>query len=132
MKKAAITLLLLAPTISYANTGKKIAVGMAYDRGLSAVIDYNQQVKLAAGNEGIALDYIFKKGQFDSSTPLNWYIAGGGYFDWDGDFGARIPIGVNLNFAKDWKLYGQVHPEVTFNDGLGLDIGAALGVTYSF
>ncbi|GAL35836.1 hypothetical protein JCM19240_4771 [Vibrio maritimus] len=132
MKKVAFALLLITPIASYANTGKPLAVGMAYDRGLSAVIDYNQQVKFAAGNEGIALDYTFLKGQFDSSTPLSWYIAGGAYFDWDSDFGARIPLGMNLNFANNWKLYGQIHPEVKLNDGLKLDIGAALGVTYNF
>ncbi|MGY3572770.1 hypothetical protein [Vibrio paucivorans] len=132
MKKAALALLLITPVVSYANTEDQIAVGMAFDRGLSVVFDYNQKVKIAAGNDGIALDYTFAKGQFDSSTPLNWYVGGGAYFDWDSDFGARIPLGMNLNFAEDWKLYGQIHPEIEFSDDLKLDIGAAIGVTYAF
>jgi hypothetical protein len=132
VKKTALTLLLLTPMISYANTGKKVGIGMAFDQGLSVVVDFNQQIKFIAGDDGLALDYSFLKGNLAAEAPLSWYVAGGAYYDWNNDFGVRIPIGMNLNFAKDWKLYAQIHPELNMNHGLDLDIGAALGVTYSF
>ncbi len=86
------------------------------------------------GNDGASVDYIFNKEKLNTneSPPLYWYIGGGGYGDWDGDFGVRLPVGGEIYFAKSWDAYAQIIPRLRVNNdaSFGLDFGA--GVRYKF
>ena len=61
-----------------------------------------------------------------------WYIGGGGYGDWDGDFGVRLPFGGEIYFAKNWDVYAHIIPRLRVNNNakFGLDFGT--GVRYQF
>ncbi|KGY11997.1 hypothetical protein NM22_11970 [Vibrio tubiashii] len=110
-----------------------LTLGMAVDQQLSVVVELDNQYRFIVGNEGGAFDYILKRGSFEANTPVTWYVGAGGWSEWDGkEFGARIPLGLNWNLSKGWDMYGQVHPELNLYGGPELQIGAALGVKYSF
>ncbi|MEF1291588.1 hypothetical protein [Vibrio sp. M260118] len=110
-----------------------LTVGMAVDQQLSVVVELDHQYRFIVGNDGGAFDYILKRGSFEANTPVTWYVGAGGWSEWDGkEFGARIPLGLNWNLSKGWDMYGQVHPELNLYGGPELQIGAALGVKYSF
>jgi hypothetical protein len=130
MKKFLAPILLLSSFACFSNSGT--AVGLAYDRGLGVSLDFSN-VKITIGNDGMALDYAFKRGSFDPDTPLTWYISGGAYYDWHSydEFGVRIPFGVNLYFAENWNLFAQAFPEIRLDD-FHLSIGASIGVAYRF
>ncbi len=52
--------------------------------------------------------------------------------DWDDDFGARLPVGGEIYFAKNRDAHAQVIPRLRINNSarFGLDFGA--GVRYQF
>ncbi|MBU2897969.1 hypothetical protein [Vibrio hepatarius] len=109
------------------------SAGMAFDQDLSAVVELDNKYRLTLGNDGTAFDYIFARGEFDADVPLTWYVGAGAWSEWDHDeFGARVPLGVNWNFHKNWDMYGQIHPELDLHGGAELQIGGALGVKYTF
>ncbi len=131
MKKLGILALLCTVSAgAYANKG--FEVGMAIDQQLSAVFEIDDQYRFILGNDGAAFDYIFSRGQFDGKVPLSWYVGGGGYVDWNDDFGARLPLGINWQINNSFNAYGQLHPELNFDDDVKLQIGAAVGLTYHF
>lgn len=110
-----------------------LSAGMAWDQGLSGVLEIDDQYRITVGNDGAAFDYLFKKGSFNANTPLTWYVGIGGWGNWDNDeFGPRVPLGVDWSFSPGWNMYGQVHPELDLDSGPELQVGAALGITYSF
>ena len=110
-----------------------LSVGMAWDQDLSAVVELDNQYGFTIGNEGGAFDYIVKRGQFDSNTPVSWYVGVGGWSEWDHkEFGARVPIGLNWSLSKGWDMYGQIQPELNLYTGPELQIGGALGIKYTF
>ncbi|KJY83533.1 hypothetical protein TW81_08190 [Vibrio galatheae] len=110
-----------------------LAVGLAVDQQLSAVFELDNQYRFIVGNDGGAFDYILKRGSFDTNTPVTWYVGAGAWTEWEGkEFGARVPLGINWDMSKGWNMYGQVHPELNLYSGPELQIGAALGVKYSF
>ncbi|MDC0612564.1 hypothetical protein OAP63_17675 [Vibrio sp.] len=113
--------------------GNKVAVGIGADQGLSAVFELNDQYRVTAGNDGLAFDYLFQRGTFSNpDIPVDWYVGAGGWTEWDNDdYGARLPVGINWNYQKI-NVYGQVSPQFDFGDDDELEIGAAVGVTYSF
>jgi hypothetical protein len=111
------------------------AVGLGFDQGLSAILDINRDYRLALGNDGIALDYTFKRGSFNNpSFPADWYLAAGAWKNWesDRDLGVRVPVGLNWTYRERLQIYGQVHPELSVHDEFKLGFGAAVGVTYTF
>ncbi|ERM55809.1 hypothetical protein P780_09930 [Vibrio mimicus CAIM 1882] len=60
-----------------------VAVGLAFDQGLSAVVELGQQYRLTVGNDGIAADYLFKRGALSSSQmPIDWYVGAGAWAEW--------------------------------------------------
>ncbi|MGY3569168.1 hypothetical protein [Vibrio paucivorans] len=135
MKKFVYCCAALACFSAYANESSEtdLAVGMAVDQQLSVVIEINDQYRAIIGNEGAAFDYIFANGSFDdSNNPLTWYVGAGAWGEWDHDFGMRVPLGLNVDLSKGWDLYGQIHPELNLYKGPELQIGAALGIKYSF
>ncbi|EGU31924.1 hypothetical protein OTK51_01115 [Vibrio scophthalmi] len=109
-----------------------LAVGMAVDQQLSVVVELDNQYRFIIGNQGGAFDYIAKRGQFNTEEPIDWYVGVGGWGEWDGDFGARVPLGVSYQVSQGWQVYGQVHPELNMHRGWELEIGAALGAKYHF
>jgi hypothetical protein len=140
-KLSALTTIIFATQFSLAvNAGEKVDIkaGVAIDRGFGATALINDQFSIMLGNDGIAGDYIFKKGTFEKNVPFTWYVAGGGYNEWNDSFGARLPLGLNLNFEHDlhnWHAYSQVAPDIGFdNDDHDVKFGAqfAIGLRYSF
>ncbi|PNQ54318.1 hypothetical protein [Vibrio sagamiensis] len=133
MMKKILVLATLLPGLSMAKGQMEgLEVGMAMDQGLSVVIEANDQYRGTVGNDGIAFDYIALRGSFANKMPFTWYVGAGAWNEWDDGFGLRAPLGLDWNFAKQWNLYGQVHPELDLNDDLDLHIGAAVGITYGF
>ena len=112
---------------------KGIKLGFGFDRGFG-VVGTMGKFNGFIGNDGASVDYIFMKEKLntDASTPLYWYIGGGGYGDWDGDLGVRLPVGGEIYFAKRWDGYAQIIPRLRVNNDakFGLDFGA--GVRYKF
>lgn len=112
---------------------KGIKLGFGFDRGFG-VVGTIGKFNGFIGNDGASVDYIIKKDRLnaDASTPLYWYIGGGGYGDWDGDFGVRLPVGGEIYFAKNLDAYAQLMPRLRVNNDakFGLDFGA--GVRYKF
>lgn len=114
------------------NGASDFAVGMAADQQLSVVVEIDKTYRGIIGNDGMAFDYIAKRGSFEQNLPVTWYIGVGGWYEWDDEFGLRVPLGVNWNFSKGWDLYGQLHPELDLYKDLDLQLGAAVGVKYNF
>ena len=129
-----ICLLMLTSTAhAEENALKGLKLGFGFDRDFG-VVGTMGKFNGFIGNDGVSVDYIFKKDKFNSNepTPLYWYIGAGGYGDWDGDFGVRLPVGGEIYFAKNWDAYAQVIPRLRINNSarFGLDFGA--GVRYQF
>jgi dUTPase len=43
-----------------------------------------------------------------------------------------VPLGLKVDLPKGWDVYAQVHPELNLYKKLQLQMGAAVGVKYSF
>ena len=123
---------LVSSTAMAANEPTNLSVGMAVDQQLSVVVELDNKYRGIIGNDGMAFDYIAKRGTFDQSMPLTWYVGVGGWYEWDDEFGVRVPLGLNWDLSKGWDLYAQIHPEVDFYKGPDLQIGGALGIKYNF
>ncbi|MFC3022906.1 hypothetical protein ACFODT_03560 [Vibrio zhugei] len=111
-----------------------LSAGIAIDQQLSAVLSVDNTYRFTIGNQGGAVDYIFKRGQFENlRAPLSWYVGAGAWSQWDHDeFGARLPVGVSYPVTKRLEMYAQVHPELDLHDDADLQLGGALGVKYHF
>ena len=117
---------------------KGIKLGFGFDRGFGVTGSW-RQFNGFVGNDGVAVDYIFKKQEFKSTDPnfnvkgpLFFYVGGGGYVDWDGDFGARLPVGGEYYFAENLDVYVQLIPRLRFNHDAKFGLGAGLGMRYRF
>lgn len=113
---------------------KGIKLGFGFDRGFG-ITGSMGKFNGFLGDKGIAIDYLFKRDALnvEVKAPVNWYIGAGGYGDWkDGDLGVRMPVGVDVVFAKRVDGYAQVIPRFRFNNNtdFGLDFG--IGVRYQF
>ncbi|WP_413113313.1 hypothetical protein [Thaumasiovibrio sp. DFM-14] len=111
-----------------------VKAGFAYDYGLGVTAQINSNLNLFVGNDGFTADYLFRQGHVDNveGMPLNWYVGGGAFIGWKDDFGVRLPLGLNLNFAPGWNGYGQISPGINLDNRVKLGIDAAVGVRYSF
>ncbi|MFA0569753.1 hypothetical protein [Vibrio gallaecicus] len=123
--------IVLSPWI-HANESPQLAVGMAFDQQLSVVVEVDDTYRVTAGNDGMAFDYILKRGVIDPETSMSWYVGVGAWNEWNDVFGARVPLGMNVNFYDGWNLYAQVHPELNLYKGPELQLSGALGITYKF
>ena len=113
---------------------KGIKLGFGFDRGFG-IVGALGKLKGFIGNDGASVDYIFSRDAInndDIKVPAFWYVAAGGYGDWDGDFGVRLPVGVDVGFAKRLDGYAEVIPRLRVNNDakFGLDFG--IGVRYQF
>jgi hypothetical protein len=131
MKKILLTCVVALSLLSSAFVEANVKVGVAIDMDLSIVAQIDRY-NLVLGDSGFAVDYTIKTGKFDDSTPLTWYLAGGGWAGWDHGYGVRAPIGVNWVFSKGWDLYGQVQPVANFDDKFKFSVDGAIGVRYAF
>ncbi|MCW8994866.1 MAG: hypothetical protein OQK77_03525 [Psychromonas sp.] len=125
--------MLLSLSVS-ANDKMDIKAGFAFDMGFGVTALINDQFNIMIGNDGIAGDYLFRKGAFNADIPFTWYVAGGGYAEWNEGFGVRLPLGLNLNFERNWNAYAQIAPDIDFDDNNDVKFGAQLGIglRYSF
>ena len=112
---------------------KGVKLGFGFDRGFG-IVGAMGKFKGFIGNDGVSVDYIIKRDALkaDVTVPLHWYVAGGGFGDWDGDFGVRLPVGLDVGFAKQLDAYAEIIPRfrVNNNSDFGLDFG--IGVRYQF
>ncbi|MBR9876130.1 hypothetical protein L3V31_11695 [Vibrio sp. J1-1] len=134
MKKKLIILAagLMSGAAMAANGASDLAVGMAVDQQLSVVVEIDNTYRGIIGNDGMAFDYIAKRGTFDQNIPVTWYVGVGGWYEWDDEFGVRVPLGVNWDLSQGWDVYAQLHPELDLYKGADLQLGGAVGVKYSF
>jgi hypothetical protein len=131
------TLCLLCSSLITGNTSaqgqssKQIKVGFGFDQGFGvtgSLGNFNGFL----GNDGITIDYLFSKQKIEADAPLLWYVGGGGYITWDSDFGARVPVGLELTFAKQWDGYVQIIPGLQIVDDTEFEFSAGVGVRYQF
>lgn len=112
---------------------KGVKLGFGFDRGFG-VVGSLDKLNGFIGNDGASVDYIFNKDtlKIDVDAPVYWYVGAGGYGDWDGDFGVRLPVGAEVHFAKQLDAYAQIIPRLRVNNDarFGLDFG--IGVRYQF
>ncbi|EOV6283035.1 hypothetical protein ACOQ0N_002911 [Vibrio parahaemolyticus] len=123
---------LISSSAMAANEPANLSVGMAVDQQLSVVVEVDNKYRGIIGNDGMAFDYIAKRGAFDQNMPITWYVGAGGWYEWDDEFGIRVPFGVNWDLSKGWDVYAQIHPELDLYKGPDLQLGGAVGVKYSF
>ena len=112
---------------------KNLKLGFGFDRGFGitgSVGDLNGFI----GNDGVSVDYIFNKKTLnvDANVPVFWFVGAGGYGDWDGDLAVRLPVGVQVNFAKRVDGYAQIMPRFRFNNNTDFGLDFAAGVRYLF
>lgn len=155
MKLVCTIVIVATSSVAFAANETKplgIKVGMAVDQGFGVTAQFNDNINVFLGNDGLSADYILKKGVFGPEIPFNWYVGVGGVINWDnyenhwhgsnwheGDYNTyalRVPLGVSLTFAKNWDVYGQLAPALEYSDNhhnefeFGLDF--ALGLRYAF
>lgn len=115
------------------NALQGMKLGFGFDRGFGVTGTIGQHNGFI-GNKGVAVDYIFKNDtlKVEINDPVYWYISGGAFIDWDGDFGVRVPVGAEWYFAEKLDVYAQLIPRLRVNHDarFGLDVG--IGVRYQF
>lgn len=128
-------LVILASSMLISTAASAVKVGLGFDQGFGVTAQFDN-INAFIGNDGIAGDYIFKRGSFSEDTPFNWYIAGGAFLGWDHGAGIRLPLGINMPFDSKWDGYFQVFPELDFDHGSRSDVkfsaDLAIGVRYRF
>ncbi|MFT6986095.1 MAG: hypothetical protein ACJAT7_001916 [Psychromonas sp.] len=136
IKKLNIIIIAMVTTLfslsASADNNVDIKAGFAADMGFGVSALINNKFSVMLGNDGVAADYIFKRGKFNAEVPFTWYIGAGAYNEWDKGFGVRVPLGLNLHFSQNWNAYAQVAPDLDFDDNahFGAQLGA--GLRYSF
>ncbi|MCG6939421.1 MAG: hypothetical protein LJE83_14775 [Gammaproteobacteria bacterium] len=127
------TLVLAGLAIAEENVFKGAKLGLAFDRGLGVIGTVNN-FNIFIGNDGAAVDYIFKKDtlKVELEGTVNWYVGGGAYADWDSDRGIRLPVGAEWYFAKNLDAFAQVMPRLRLNNDARFGIDLALGLRYKF
>lgn len=115
-----------------------VKLGFGFDQGFS-VVGNAGNINGALGDKGVAIDYLFNRGdlKLDGTLKPDWFIGGGAFVEWDGDFGVRLPIGAEIDIAKRLDTYAAFIPRLRFNNNdsnnssdFGLDF--AIGVRYQF
>ncbi len=135
IKLAVISILLLQVNAVFAETTalKGVKLGFGFDRGFGMTGSLGK-LNGFIGNDGVAVDYLFKKDtlKLEVEAPMFWYIGVGGYGDWDGDLGVRVPVGTELVFAKEFDAYAQIIPRLRVNHDAKFGIDFGIGVRYKF
>lgn len=129
MKKYLLVVIAFSMLISTAASAVK--VGVAFDQGFGVTAQF-ENINAFVGNDGIAGDYIFKRGSFNEDTPFNWYVAGGAFLGWEHGAGVRLPLGINMSFNPQWDGYFQVFPELDFDHGSRSDVKLSADLAIGF
>jgi hypothetical protein len=113
--------------------GKTLKLGFGFDRDFGLVAALGD-INAFIGNKGAAIDYLFYKEALKTDTPgpAHWYVGAGGYGDWDGDVGARLPIGAELFFAKKLDAFAEVIPSLRLDHDVRFGLDFAIGARYQF
>lgn len=135
MRKLLITLTCMVGFLSTTSVLADNKIGVAFDQGFGVTGQFNE-FNAFIGNDGLSGDYIFDQGSFGNDFPFDWYVGGGGYYNWsDKSIGARVPLGLTLPFAKKWDVYGQVAPVLDYNldhSKFNFELDFAIGIRYAF
>jgi len=113
---------------------KGLKLGFGFDRGFG-VTGSMGKFNGFIGNDGLSVDYLFKRDTLnvEVNAPVHWYVGAGGYGDWgDGDIGARLPIGLDVSFAKQFDAYAQIIPRLRVNNDARFGVDFAIGARYQF
>jgi len=83
-------LLLISTAHAEANVLKGMKLGFGFDRGLGVTGSVGE-LNGFVGNDGVSIDYILNRDvlNIEVDGAAFWYVAAGGYGDWDGDTGVR-------------------------------------------
>ena len=136
-KKAAaacVCALLLATAVhAEENALEGTRLGFGFDRGLGVIATVGK-FNGFLGNNGAALDYRLRKEALNIKVDGSafWYVAAGGYGDWDGDAGVRLPVGAELYFNQRLDAYAQIMPRLRVNHDAKFGLDFAIGVRYLF
>ena len=133
-----ITIVSMASLLFFGNAyadgaAKGLKLGFGFDRGFGIVGSVGK-LNGFIGNDGVSVDYIFKKDglNVDANVPVYWFVGAGGYGDWDGDLGVRMPIGIQVDFAKRVDGYAQIMPRLRINNNTDFGLDFAIGARYLF
>jgi hypothetical protein len=120
-------------SVAQENALKGAKLGFAFDRGFGA-IGTMDKFNLFIGNDGAAVDYLFKNDPLktDLKGPVSWYIGGGAYADWDSDRGVRLPVGLQWRFVREFDMFAQLIPRLRLNNDARFGLDAAIGIRYLF
>ncbi|MDA7746750.1 DUF3996 domain-containing protein [Psychromonas sp.] len=150
---ACFILLALVSHASFAETKTApigIKVGVAFDQGFGVTAQFEDKINVFLGNDGLAVDYLLKQGMFKADVPLSWYVGVGGVINWNNHYNGysennerynaysiRVPLGVSYSFVKNWDVYGQLAPDLSYNDkphdrDFRFGVDAAFGIRYAF
>jgi len=126
-------LLLTTATHAEENTLKGMKLGFGFDRGLGITGSVGK-LNGFIGNDGVSIDYILRRKtlKLEVDKPVFWYVAAGGYGDWDGDLGVRVPVGAELYFTERVDAYAQIMPRLRVNHDVKFGLDFAIGVRYKF
>jgi len=128
-----VAVMLTSPVSAEENALSGIKLGFGFDRDFGVVGSLGK-FNGFIGNKGASVDYILNKQALKIELPgsTSWYVAAGGYGDWDGDIGVRLPVGAEWAFAENLDAFAQIMPRLRVNHSarFGLDFG--IGVRYQF
>lgn len=113
------------------NSLEGVKLGFGYDMGLG-ITAQTQNINAFLGNDGLAVDYLLVREGIKGSVPAQWYIGAGGFAEWSGDFGVRLPVGLQANFANNFDAYTQIIPELEIGKDTGFGLGIGLGIRHQF
>jgi len=127
------TLLFISTVHAEQNARKDMKLGFGFDRGLGVTGSVGK-LNGFIGNDGAAIDYVLRQKtlKLKVDKPVFWYIAVGGYGDWDGDIGIRLPVGMELYFTDRADAYAQVMPQFRVNNSAEFGLDFAIGARYKF
>lgn len=128
-----ISVVLLTSTVFVEDSAAEgIKLGFGFDRDFGVVAQFHGDVNGFIGNKGAAIDFLFVKDKLKMEAPARWYVGAGGYGDWDGDVGVRLPIGAELNFTKNMDAFAQMIPRLRINNNTDFGLDFAIGARYQF
>ena len=106
-------------------------LGAAFDLGFGATMKMDR-FAFFVGEDGGAVDYRVLLRPIKADIPMAFYVDVGGFFDWNGNAGARAPVGMEFVVAKGWTIYAQLVPAFTVVDYTDFDVDFAAGFRYQF
>lgn len=126
-------LLFIATAHAEENALKGMKLGFGFDRGLGVTGSIGK-LNGFVGNDGVSVDYILNRDVLNIEVDGSafWYVAAGGYGDWDGDIGVRVPVGAELYFNEKVDAYAQIMPRLRVNHDAKFGLDFAIGVRYKF